>query len=465
MRISIIVLLLFAQLAQGQSCDCKKNFDWLRETLEQNDAGYKLAVDKKGSDYLDFYTNKLAPRISQANSLQACSDVLNEWLDFFRKGHLVLIPLHDGQANEGQHATLDIEQFKQQVAADEKFIDGIWEGNGYQIAIRERQDANVIEGIVIESEHSNWKKGDVKFITNYDFYRGEYFAEDKRKLSVDYMSAISTGVIQLHNFYFKRTFPEHDFTDAETHFWQAMETRKPLFTPLNEEASYMRIPSFSYDDRHAIDEVIKENQHAITNSETLIIDLRGNLGGSDLAYLPLLPLLYTNPIVSMGTLHYSTELNNASLRERLEMDKMADDDKEWYTRKLEEASQNLGAFIDVHGRKYRTTTLDSIFEHPSRIYILIDNFCASTTEQFLLAARQSSKVKIVGVPSAGALDVSNLNEVLSPTQDFKLIYATSKSLRLPTYTIDDRGIQPDYFMHDFIAAYDWVDYVLNLHKN
>jgi len=96
------------------------------------------------------------------------------------------------------------------------------------------------------------------------------------------------------------------------------------------------------------------------------------------------------------------------------------------------------------------------------IFLSVGN--ASTAEQFILMAKQSTKVKLFGQRTAGALDYSNLNNVESPSGNFKLFYATSRSYRIPNMAIDDYGIQPDYFMDESIPPYRWIKFVTETMK-
>ena len=85
-------------------------------------------------------------------------------------------------------------------------------------------------------------------------------------------------------------------------------------------------------------------------------------------------------------------------------------------------------------------------KRPSRIAILVDGRCASSCEEFLLIARQSFSVKLVGQPSFGSLDYSNLRPYDLPSGQRVLWYATSRSLRLPDYPVDLAGIPPDIYL-------------------
>ena len=96
---------------------------------------------------------------------------------------------------------------------------------------------------------------------------------------------------------------------------------------------------------------------------------------------------------------------------------------------------------------------------PARVIVLTDGDCASSCEGFVLAARQSAKVKTMGLRTFGALDVSNMNFVESPCGAYRLSYATSRSRRLPDYPVDDYGIQPDVLLEpELVAPWEWVGY-------
>jgi C-terminal processing protease CtpA/Prc len=131
-----------------------------------------------------------------------------------------------------------------------------------------------------------------------------------------------------------------------------------------------------------------------------------------------------------------------------------------------EINHNLGSFFLLFAKKYFINNLpDTVHKFPENVAILVNKSCASSTEQFLLAAKQSSKVKIFGTLTSGFLDFSNLNMVDSPCGNFKLYYAMSKGVDLEDYPIDNTGIQPDYYLDDEIPEYQWMDYVSNILNN
>src|SRR3990167_9070480 len=84
----------------------------------------------------------------------------------------------------------------------------------------------------------------------------------------------------------------------------------PLFEKLSDKTVILRIPSFDGSMKKLIDSIIVSNMQTITKTENLIIDLQNNGGGSDESYEKLIPLIYTNPIKTVGLEYLSTPLNN-----------------------------------------------------------------------------------------------------------------------------------------------------------
>jgi hypothetical protein len=65
----------------------------------------------------------------------------------------------------------------------------------------------------------------------------------------------------------------------------------------------------------------------------------------------------------------------------------------------------------------------------------------------------------------GVLDISNMYFINSPCNEYKLGYSLTRSKRIPDFTIDDKGIQPDYYIDKTIPKYDWIDFVNKILNN
>lgn len=459
MRKLLIMVIFISNFTYSQQCDCDANFKWLKETIEENDAGFQVVIKEKGTDFYKFHNESFEKKIKTTTDLMACHDLLKSWLRFFRKEHLFLFPVSDKKEISFPKKEIDIEAYKKDLAKkDNVFIEGIWTLTDYEITVIKENEKYI--GIVTSSNNENWKIGEIKFRTDENLNKGVFYLGDNLHTpkSLENIEYLTEGILILDNFYLKRKYPKHDFSKEEEDFLTEITAIKPIFKQLNETTNYLRIPSFDYSKKEEIKQIIDNHFDDLTNKENLIIDLRGNGGGADISFSPLIRLIYTNPIITMGVEQLSSKINNQSLKEELDFSQMSQDDADWYKEKLTELENNIGKYIDIEGVKFMTNTRDTIYSKPNNIAILTDKYCASSTEEFLLMAKQSKKVKLFGHPTAGALDVSNLNEVISPTNNFKLYYATTKSIR-NDYKIDDIGIQPDFYLHKYIWKHKWLEYV------
>ncbi|HOG35975.1 MAG TPA: S41 family peptidase [Paludibacteraceae bacterium] len=184
-----------------------------------------------------------------------------------------------------------------------------------------------------------------------------------------------------------------------------------------------------------------------------MIDLRENGGGGDASWKEIIPFIYTNPIKTIGVEWLSTELN------RKQILKLSSFIQRLFSRKfIKKLEANDGKFV-VRDSIY-ITELDEVLPNPKNVIIVVDEICGSSVEQFLLSAKQSKKVQIYGKQTFGALDVSNVKSVSSPSGCFELGYCLTRTLRPENQRIDDVGIKPDVEIHDSISKHKWIEFVL-----
>lgn len=216
------------------------------------------------------------------------------------------------------------------------------------------------------------------------------------------------------------------------------------YKKLNDSTGYLRIKSFDLNYAKGIDSVIQVNLKSIQSMPRLVIDLQWNGGGGDYSTTFLQPIVYTNPVKCIGddlliTPDNITAWENMINRYRSVMPKKNLD------RIMQLLDQGRGKALtwvnfasDING------TLPAVWPMPAKVAIVINRGCGSTTEEFLLAARQSKKVVLVGEPSKGVLDYSNVvaKDFFNP--NFELHYPTTRSRRIDAgLGIDNKGIQPD----------------------
>jgi hypothetical protein len=194
----------------------------------------------------------------------------------------------------------------------------------------------------------------------------------------------------------------------------------------------------------------KKHWSEITSMPNLIIDIRNNGGGQDNYYQILSGLVYTQPYESKGVEWYATE-NNIKMYENALKDGDIRDGEEgvrWVNSLLGEMRKHKGGFV-VHPMMGVNGIIknDTVFPYPKRVGIIINGGNASSAEQFLLSAKQSSKVTLFGnCNTAGVLDYSNAIDETLPSGKYELTFPMTRSMRLPEHPIDNIGISPDVYI-------------------
>ena len=468
--ITVAVALAFP--ASGQNCTCESNFEWVKKTFEENDAGFQYIIDKKGQAAYNIYNQMMLEKVKAAKTSTECTGLLYEWLTFFRSGHIGIERLiNDAPAsqnvlqttNAAGHETwsVDIPKFEEYIATKkEPDYEGVWQIGNYKVGIQQ-EGMNYI-GFIITADVDGWREsGLVKLKIEHDGDKliSTFFMRDRSPVISGEPELIGNNHLQIGQQTLKRlmpVFPNEPFMES---YFKSVNSQNPYVEELNATTLYLRIPSFDFDNKPAIDKAIADNRDKILKTENLIIDLRNNGGGSDQSFSELLPLIYTNPVRTISVEFLSTVQNNQQFLDYSTNADFNEDMRQWAKNVYDKLQAKLGEFVFPFNAPISIDRQDTVYEYPKNVGIIINEGNASTTEQFLLAAKQSKKVKLFGVTTHGALDISNMSSAESPCKEFKLWYCMSRSMRIPGMTIDDIGLQPDFYLDKTIPQYKWVEFV------
>lgn len=486
-----LLFILFVQITYNvfsQDCNCSSNLEWLIETFENNDAGFQYIVDKKGENTYQAHNKLFREKASDINDLNECHKTLNEWTDFFRKSHLDVQLLQQSEQQRGQQNNkLTDKEIIEKYSKSEIFeiskkkfdkhikrlkektiFEGIWILEPYTIGIIKDKSNPKREyvGFIINSNTPYWQNNQVKleiFKSDIeDKYSANYYMRDHSINHFDDIKFIGKNYLKLGFISLKRILPKNETEPKIELYFKSISAEKPFVEKISKSTVLLRIPSFGQENKSLIDSLLTINQNLITSHKNLVIDLRDNGGGSDESYNKLIPYLYTNPIRSVGVEYLSTPLNNKRMTFIMNNTNFPDDIRKWAKESLKKLNMNIGKFVTLNDNIVNVDTLDTIYFYPKNVAILINRNCGSTTEQFLLEAKQSKKVKLFGTTTLGSLDISNMYFVNSPCDEFKLWYGLTKSYRIPEMTIDNIGIQPDFFLDKTVPEYEWIDYTLKI---
>ncbi len=465
------ILLLGTTCSFAQNCDCKSNFEWVKKTFEENDAGFQYVIKTKGTQAYQDHNKRILDKIQNLKTVNECSPVLYEWLTFFRSGHIAIRPNEQQQNNSAKPA----KQFPgweiSPIKADDlkKYLDtkkthdyeGIWKTDPYTIGIKKEGDKYV--GFIIESGADTWTKGQVKLklTIKADTVTSVFYLRDHSAVESNNVSMTGNNHLQIGNISLSRIYPKVEDEPKYAHYFKALDAERPYIDQLNNTTLYLRIPSFNESYKRKIDSVLNVNKGKLLSTKNLIIDIRNNGGGSDASYSEVIPYLYTNPVRGVGVEYLSTKLNNQRMLDFINKPEYEFDaeGKKWAKESYDKLNSKLGQFVNLNAEIVSVATLDTVYPYPQNVGIIINQANGSTAEQFLLEAKQSKKVKLFGVTTFGVLDISNMYFVDSPCKEFQLGYSLSRSMRIPDFTIDEKGIQPDYYLDKSIPQYDWTDYV------
>ena len=178
-------------------------------------------------------------------------------------------------------------------------------------------------------------------------------------------------------------------------------------------------------------------EYKVSGCPNIIIDIRGNGGGQDESFEPLLKLLYDYP-------------NGKRDGSVFRYTKASIERAEWTLEDLED----LGYPTDIeHAPEYivkiadgASLTFGTIYEHPKKAALIIDNMVASSGEQFVLNTRLAShRTTIYGRDNTmGCIDTGNCLVYESTRRPLIIQYSTTYSTRYEKGTsVDLTGIVPD----------------------
>lgn len=225
-------------------------------------------------------------------------------------------------------------------------------------------------------------------------------------------------------------------------------TADPSLQILSADTLLMTVPSFHSRHRESFAALLKKEEANLRQHKYWIVDVRKNSGGADSTYQPLLSWLMINGRADVSAELFVTEANIAATEKICDRFSPGDEScksltKTWVAR-MRAAQPNSFVGMTDSAVDYKSSAPAAT--QPQRVAVLIDKYCGSSCEQFVLTARQSFSVKVLGRNTAGALDYSNLRPHVLQSGKRELRYASTRSARLPIMPVDVAGIMPDIYL-------------------
>ena len=233
--------------------------------------------------------------------------------------------------------------------------------------------------------------------------------------------------------------------DAHNHLWKEAPDYSAFFpydpqavsVKVDEDTYLIRFPSCSGDpDDKWINQSVED--YEASGCKYLIIDIRGNGGGSDHYYEPYLALLYDTPAITDGVDFFYTKKNLRRMSKLTPLPWLWRLILSWGKDKSKE--RVMWPYVEENKIEY-----SSISKLPVAAALIIDNNVGSSGEAMVLDIKASSKrTTVYGRDNTyGVLDISNCTEVELPFSQHYILIPVTVSRRLPDRGIDKTGIAPD----------------------
>jgi hypothetical protein len=456
---------------------CQAELAWVTEFAATNYSGFET---KTAGDQLVAYQDlvrELDAEAALAGTAAECDVILRRWSGFFRDGHLSLgrrgpappepagpapsdaeirarfadWPVRD-QTEASARAALDA------LGGGRSPVEGIWESSdaAYRgIVLRDEEVPGRYVMSILRADSVWWLPGQVKAV----FDANGDAAYDIRFFMRDHSEQAWTGNIDRNVLVMGQGstwFRAYPALPGDLSRDEYLDSRNRRFAARSVGSGTVVLHLPSFDDPVRMDSLFDAEADRIRGAERLLIDLRGNGGGSDYNYRELIPLIYTDPIVLITSEVLATPVNIAANAALAADTTIPAGIRDQLARQVEDMRSVEGGWFPYPDRTHEEPT---VLERPARVAVLVDGRCASSCEQFLLAARQSRKVTLYGEPTAGILDFGNVRSGEMPGGTLRLFYPTTRSKRLPDAPVDGIGILPDVPVPD--GEKDPVSWVLD----
>ena len=222
---------------------------------------------------------------------------------------------------------------------------------------------------------------------------------------------------------------------------------------VNEKTLLITMTDFA--DPDSIIRMIDENKNLLESMENWIIDVRVNYGGSDASYFNLLPYLMPEEGVELADpdekmFFNCTEANSDRQLEMVKEQMKGVRDARtlaFLTAWQQEWERNRGmGIVEFDFSEFMPETFVKGKSVPKSIIVMTDVFCGSAGDSFVELCKKSSKITVIGRPTAGLNDYANL-AIQRWDEGYELWYPTSRLCRIDMGRgMTGVGIEPDVYI-------------------
>jgi hypothetical protein len=433
-------------------CSCLADFDRLVQQIEVNYVGHALYVTDENRGGYEALKQSLRAQAVEAPGAE-CVFVLRELTGWFGDGHLFVVehPVVSADsavtlaaaAEQDDRSESDLRRYLVDNRTELDPIEGVWYSKrGHRVAVvrdRASPDRGFV-GVLLTDTLANWRAGQVKAkfqLRGDGEYAATVYGDDHAPRHYDaalyrdlllHMPPLTWG-------------QEAPLRPEQVGALDPLDPRAPVLRVLASGDIHLSVPSHDPAYRDHLDSLLAAHDATIRAAGTLIVDLRGNEGGSSLTTRGLEPYLRSEDRLP--------RLGPQGPRAVL----VSEDNLDYFVR-LGESEEEIAALRPMMGKVVEVPSsprvnvaADSlpVLPRPAHVAVLVDRGVVSAAEAFLLSALESTKVTVFGENTGGVIDLQNVRLVRLACERRGLLlgYPTiAASAALPEGGLNATGIAP-----------------------
>lgn len=441
---------------------CAANLDSLFVRIEANYAGLKVEYTSP-QQQAGYQRLKAKFRQDAAKTTDTdCFGLLSRATSAFDDPHLFILQVERLDSAETRRRMAAVQQLqvnetsiRAELSRSRRKLDpieGIWYDRALRVAVipEPGKGKNHFVAVVLTSDSVTWKAGDVRA----RLVRDQYGSYDVTLAMRDHATRQLHGT--LHRRVLLRLSPgiwgkEFPIAPGDSGALDPVDAHRATWRSRGETA-ILAIPSHDPTHASALQAIGEQHGQELASLKYLIVDLRGNEGGSSWVTNELLPFIRSEPARPS---HYDID-NSVMLSSPAQIAyarRAFGPDTSAFVRslvsRLEAAPGTLVPLRDP-AAPAEPQAARLLAGQLQRIAVLIDEGTVSASEVLVLEALRSTRAVVIGEPTAGALDYQSVNVVrLSPAeQRWMLGYPTiARSAHLEaTSCMRVNGIGPDVYL-------------------
>ncbi|MCC7002065.1 MAG: hypothetical protein IT357_07905 [Gemmatimonadaceae bacterium] len=459
-------LVLLVATAQGQSAPavatasapaapptCAQTLDSLDAKIRQNYAGFLLEVRGARRAAYDSVRANVA-REAAATPLSDCVRPLTRLVRWFDDPHLFVYqnPVIDSASAQAARAALrrlplDEETLRRRFARPELPLDpieGLWYDGPTRLAIIKDPQAGTghFVAVLLAGDTAGWSAGDVRAEirrVGETAYAVDLRARNFARLRLE-ATLHRRSILRLSPGMWGKAAP---LAAADSGLLDPTDVHRPRVV-LRERSVVVSLPSHDPRFMRALDSAVMAAGEAIRARGLLIIDLRGNEGGSSQMSRAL------HPYISMPTRQPTPYdagvpvMLSSSAQVAYARRAFGSDTSTFVRALLRRMEAALGQLVPIEDPP-SAPPIDASYEGNWRVAVLVDRGTVSAAEVLVLRALRSRRAVVIGEPTAGALDYQSTQIVGLGTGDrrWALGYPTiAAHAELPARGMRGKGIPP-----------------------